>query len=189
MCRFACAARVQWDLACVSRKGSESRVVPACAREGVSTLGELPFRAGNNGMRVAILPSPRSPHKRMWKRRWFSFPSTRWLASFVNTSKGEQRGGRDEFVSARLRSTFQKYWRSFVRSLLRETEHQFNCFLFVKCCETWCIFDWVRICTYVRKLWAYELRFVWRIKIMRKIFIRLITILIFCNDKTQVENV
>lgn len=101
--------RVQWDLACVSRKGSESRVVPACAREGVSTLGELPFRAGNNGMRVAILPSPRSPHKRMWKRRWFSFPSTRWLASFVNTSKGEQRGGRDEFVSARLRSTFQKY--------------------------------------------------------------------------------
>lgn len=50
--------RVQWNLACVSRKGSESRAVPACAREGVSTLGELPFRVGNNGMRDAVLPSP-----------------------------------------------------------------------------------------------------------------------------------
>lgn len=50
--------RVQWNLACVSRKGSESRAVPACAREGVSTLGELPFRVGNNGMRDVVLPSP-----------------------------------------------------------------------------------------------------------------------------------
>lgn len=36
----------------MSRKGREE-AAPACAREGVSTLGELPFRAGNNGMRVA----------------------------------------------------------------------------------------------------------------------------------------
>lgn len=61
VCESACAARpcsMEPGLACVSsRKGSESRVVTACAREGVSTLGELPFRAENNGMRV-VLPSP-----------------------------------------------------------------------------------------------------------------------------------
>lgn len=59
--RIVCGSRVQraavfngtWR-ACrekgVARGGGEGT---ACAREGVSTLGELPFKAGNNEMRVA----------------------------------------------------------------------------------------------------------------------------------------
>lgn len=59
-----------------SGRGGQKRA-PACAEEGVSTLGELPFRVSSKERRVEhprILQS--RPYKRMWKRRWLSFPST-----------------------------------------------------------------------------------------------------------------
>lgn len=78
----------------MSRKGIERRAAPACAREGVSTLGELPFRAGNNEMRVAIssLTTGRSTLTNGCGKDGGGgfFPSFGWLASFVNTLKGEQ---------------------------------------------------------------------------------------------------
>lgn len=102
VCKAACAVRVAGALngtwrACRKRVeqretergggGGESRKgvrgcggqkrAPTCAEEGVSTLGELPFRVSSEERRVEhprILQS--RPCKRMWKRRWLSFPST-----------------------------------------------------------------------------------------------------------------
>lgn len=75
----------------VSRKGSESGGLwaPACARvEGVSTLGELPFRAGNNGMRVS---SPVVSSLAAWR---FAAPAAAPLQTDV-----EKTGGRGFFPS------------------------------------------------------------------------------------------
>lgn len=109
-------SRVQWDLACVSRKGSERRAAPACAREGVSTLGELPFKAGNNGMRVAVLPSPhgvsqRRPYKRK-RRRWrflSLFRLARLFCKYIKKGSSGARRRASRRLSLRLRSTFRKY--------------------------------------------------------------------------------
>lgn len=106
--------RVQWNLACVSRKGSEGRAVAACAREGVSTLGELPFRAGNNRNegRCSSLAAQRvALTNGCGKDGGFLSLSRFDSPFFVNILKKEQRGRRreGEFVPARLRSTFQKY--------------------------------------------------------------------------------
>lgn len=87
VCKAACAVRVAGALngtwrACRKRVGGGEerrgqKRAPACAEEGVSTLGELPFRVSSEERRVEhprILQS--RPYKRMWKRRWLSFPST-----------------------------------------------------------------------------------------------------------------
>lgn len=82
--------------ACVSRKGREE-AAPACAREGVSTLGELPFRAGNNGMRVArrstLAPFHSGALTNGCGKDGGFLSLSGWLASSVNTLKGEQRAG------------------------------------------------------------------------------------------------
>lgn len=98
VCKAACAVRVarriEWDVRVakgwvvveieryIDRERERGR--PACAEEGVSTLGELPFRVSSKERRVEhprILQS--RPHKRMWKRRWLSFPSTRSFCKYI----------------------------------------------------------------------------------------------------------
>jgi len=92
--------------ACRERVVARGGLAPACAREGVSTLGELPFRAGNNGMRVAVssLAAWRfaaAPLQNGCGKDGDGgfFPSFSWLASFVNTLKG---GAENESVSPRV---------------------------------------------------------------------------------------
>lgn len=91
VCKAACAVRVAGALngtwrACRERVGGggDRERAPACAEEGVSTLGELPFRVSSKERRVEhprILQS--RPRKRMWKRRWLSFPSTRSFCKYI----------------------------------------------------------------------------------------------------------
>lgn len=98
VCKAACAVRVAGALngtwrACRERVGGgvdgerdgERERAAACAEEGVSTLGVLPFRVSSKERRVEQPPRilQSRPHKRMWKRRWLSFPSTRSFCKYV----------------------------------------------------------------------------------------------------------
>jgi len=116
-------ARVQWRLprayVCAretererererERGEKETRGDGSPSREGVSTLGELPFGAGNNGTRVrrALLPSTAfrsgAPASGRAKDGSF-FPYLRpRLTSFVNTLKGKRRTSCSHRASFRV---------------------------------------------------------------------------------------